>query len=449
MIEKKVLNAAVYTFFVALILLKFPSLHFDYNSTHIRTYEIAQILIGIIFLYISVFYYKFIISQFKVQRSLFVVLSIFLLSQGVSYFASKDVGLFLINFLIIAISICVFVCIYFFVKKNPRYIHWITIFVVSVGVITTITELLYLTTTHYFLRLFDLFFTIDFHAYYEVKLLLSKRSFEMMPEIFLPFWLYFFFSMPFKKSTIFFKIGVLILILINFVVAIVGNVHIHFILSLLVSVFFSFLFLGKKHFIAKRNFFMPIALGICLLLLIAVNNLRMLQFTSFPGGSSNQSFRIYHLLQSIQLVRKSPLIGIGLGNYSLYNPPSLSLLKAKYGYYSLTATFIDIQYSRPKSLLLNILSETGLFGFISFLMLLAVFVRHDYRYIRRTGINMVYCYIFGFWVLTFYCFAEASYSLFFLCWLWFFRGIIEVTYTLSSAYSRNNRSDQQHVIQPG
>ena len=151
-----------------------------------------------------------------------------------------------------------------------------------------------------------------------------------------------------------------------------------------------------------------------------VSFLDRLSLTDVNNSLGSIQYRISATQKSIDLFFSSPITGIGLGNYYIYQKKQRPLVK---GY---QASYNDQVIYSPHNIIFQYLAETGFLGLFTFLLLVMYFLKKDLGILFLSSTNIpIFPYIVSFWsIMLFFLFNPAN-SIIYLSWFWFIRGIIE------------------------
>lgn len=103
--------------------------------------------------------------------------------------------------------------------------------------------------------------------------------------------------------------------------------------------------------------------------------------------------------EAIQIEKRFPLTGVGLGNYYDHLPSSMK--NRRYQMIGQNKQFFDATLLYPHNLLVQVFVETGLVGLLSFLFILGIFVKKDLK-IMKSNKDISKALIISFWALVLY-----------------------------------------------
>jgi O-antigen ligase len=130
---------------------------------------------------------------------------------------------------------------------------------------------------------------------------------------------------------------------------------------------------------------------------------------------------------SLELFLSHPLTGVGLGNY--INTDILNTGNASN--YDRSTDYLgnyreEVAYS-PHNIFMEILSETGILGITTFLMLLMFFIIDDFHTITISTVQkrVLFPYIISSWTVFVYTLFNPYNTIYIFGWFWFLRGVIQ------------------------
>jgi len=150
-------------------------------------------------------------------------------------------------------------------------------------------------------------------------------------------------------------------------------------LGTLFLIVFSFWFTLLKKFSVKNIFILlMIILIFCLIIYILVLNTDILVhfFTIYDISNLSNLERFNRWAAAIKMFKDSPVLGVGYDTYT-----------SNYYYYRNVnySTLLSSAFMGVHSEFLKVLSETGLLGFISFILLLSIFFREGFKVYNKVN----------------------------------------------------------------
>lgn len=418
-----------YLFLLAVFLIKAPSFYYLPNTASVlfTSHTFAKEVILLVFILTLISKYKdFIKTLVKSKLVLFLVF-MYLLCQSLSFLNVSDTTLFLKSYHNILIGIIIFVLALFFsrvlFRKSIIY-NYLTL---------TVSALLFLEVFFFlfpdlFLSLTKNFIQWELLSAYLVNLERRRFTLDLNLEMFAPILLSMLYIQGKKGKHIKTRLIFIIFVALVFM-TFMSNFRSKAV-ALIFSLFLFFVVFLRQNL--KNIFVSAVAV-------FAIAGLALVTSRSLFGFNMVDRFllrryedmrpvknRIKAMNHSIELFRLHPLTGVGLGNYVLYNnsPPIYSYFTMK----SYQKTYWGLVAYSPHNIFFQTLSETGLLGIASLVLLLGFFMVRDSRYFRHSRITLVTGLVIGSWTIIIYCLFNPSYSLFVFGWFWFLRGLIEGVY---------------------
>jgi O-antigen ligase len=247
----------------------------------------------------------------------------------------------------------------------------------------------------------NFFNNVFYDKYVEVLNVNQKRGrffIEFIDFAFVPL---IFYQFIFSKRKIHNIYGYVLLISILFLASI-SNFRTH-LLMVLFSLMLTVIFVLKK----KKKVFLifSIILGFLLINYFGLKStifpkitIERVSFSEEEFGSIIGRFNMWNYAH--QMFRSSPLMGIGLGNYYDYLPKKE---KTVYSIFKEKEILNRVTLINPHNIFFWLVAETGLLGLISFIFLLACFLRQDWNILSSSDI-LNKSLIISFWTLFLYSF---------------------------------------------
>jgi len=439
LIKSKINNWLIFGFFVEIFIIKLPSFYYLLIPSKLYTsHSLSKIIIGLIFIVYFFINYKIIKSFIKEKKTVFILFLLFFLSQSLSIIKTIDIFLFWKIYHNLIISAFIFFLSFFIAKFNKVNLKSFLIFT---GLIVIFLELFFLISPNFFLNFFSNIIQKEILDAYITNISRSRFSLDLNVELFLPIFLGYAFYYKdknnFKNFFIFFALSLTILFL-----SIFSNFRTRIICSFFsIIVFFLIYFKNYSKEYTLRptrvlfNFFSFILIFFIITkLTIEFSNYKfgfnvidrlLLNKEIESAGSIN--YRINSILTSFEILKSYPLTGIGLGNFIYFNPQgsklnySLVINKSEKDYYNL------VLYS-PHNILAQTMSESGLIGFISFIILIGYLIIKDTIFLFHSfnkKNNIIFLsLIVASWEIFLYAFFNPASSIFIIGWFWFLRGFL-------------------------
>lgn len=268
------------------------------------------------------------------------------------------------------------------------------------------------------------------------------------PEFAFPIILYFIFS---KKSL---RLGVFGLILSVIGILLSNNRYQFFSMCLGSFLFFVLNWrLIRKQKILLRKFFIVTILTVFFSVIVAdyflgKNVFQRFLLSDYKEDVSGLESRQYLFNQAWDMFLSAPIFGVGFRNFSFYST-------GEQGFFSDPLWELDVPtyywHLEPHNIFFQVLSETGLFGLVSFLILLAIFLKQDlylYKHMKGSSKKLFFsALIISSWMyivneqFTFINDSLAS-GVFF----WFSRGLLAVFYLKQLPVSASNKFAKQKIM---
>lgn len=342
----------------------------------ISVYRISGLII--LFLFFWLFFKKNKRNLNKKEQKISFLFLLFFLSQSISVVSALDIKLFLNRFEVIFYFI-VFsgVLINYLNKKNTmEFVNFLTYCLI-------------------FQVFFDLiFFILPLNNKLDILSFLHPNAAEIISfnikrdrnylesYIFLltPLLL---FKISNKKNFLF-KLFLSNLFALIFFLSLVSGFRIYLILFVLGLSISIFLLLNYKK-IEKKYIFLISFLILIIFFIYQVFFDKSLLFNRFLIFTNEEAYislisRIDMWKNALQIGLSSPIFGIGLGNYSLYQGTELNKVKFSPNYQFFKNATLQL-FDDPHNFFLSIFSQTGLIGFVSIILIMFFFLKQDLPYI--------------------------------------------------------------------
>lgn len=428
-------NILIFLFLFSIFLIKIYPLYFlPVQNPLFSSHTLSKLLI------VSVFLILFVKKRIKIQNTiqankfLFLIIFLFILFQTLSILPASDVGMFLKTYHNTVVSLIIFFSVLFLFQGNgKRALNKLTLFVIFTGFISVSIETFFRLFFPYLFPIFSLLVQKEIVNAYMVNISQGKYSLAIGNEIFIPFFMMFVFLIKrwnFKRLIIF------AFLLATAFWAVLSNFRIRLLLLLLTFLISTAVLFSKKikfFRLSIKNIFMTfffIVLSSIILILALYTSESLYSFNVFDRfflegryldlGPVNT--RMEQIYKSIQIFESHPLLGVGLGNYPYY--AEIKLLNNPARPYE--KDFVELSLSRPHNIFFQLLAETGILGFIPFVVLLLYFLKRDLQRLKAPLKNQIWPYIISSWSVVVYALFNPADTLFITGWFWFLRGIIEI-----------------------
>lgn len=428
-------------FFILLFLIKLtPFYYFPVESRFFASHTLAKAGIVALFGILLVLDFKKILRTLEKNKTLFGLLSLFLIGQSLSVILSEDIFLFWRGYHNILVSLTIFFLAFYLILKNKKNLEKITKFILISGFVLVGIELFYILFADKLIGILGVIIQHEVFDAYLTNIERGRYSLDMNVELFLPFFLWALYksgkeSLTRKASGVFTFLLIAITFFSNFRTRVVNLL---FALGASLLIFY----LKEKEFFKSKNlsklvrylviFLIPMAFAIIISSAVfSFNILDRFALKSEGEDVGTLTFRINAAVKSVELFKSSPLFGVGLGNYSNYSGER-ALFEFHLINQSNRLTYQNLASNSPHNVMFSVLAETGALGITTFFVLLCYFFFRDVTYIgreRKTGVIMAY--IVSFWTVFVFMLFNPSQTIFVAGWFWFLRGVIEASYSTS------------------
>jgi len=412
----------MYLFFLSLLFIKLPPFYllpFISSSKLFTTHVLAKLILAIISGYMALKNKALISKQIKKNKVVFVLLLFFLTTQSLSIINTKNIVLFITTYSnIIAFSL-IFTLSFLYTRISKQFNERMGIFLYSTLTIAVILELLFL-FFFYFSRFPEWLVQKEVVDAYFTDIYRGRFWFILNNELFIPF---IFISILYSKNNK--KINWIILIILTFL-ATLSNVRTRFLQTMFAFVSLLLLFMKKqKKLFIKVFLSLIIIVSVSLYLSTKLNTFNVINrfANTDPNDLSSIIARNDFAKISLDYIKSSPILGIGLGNY--VNPDILKRAFAFNEIESYQKNFSLAVANSPHNIFFEIVSETGILGLFSFLCLILYFVLKDLQKIKLKNNPFIIAFIVSSWTVFIYTMFNPYKTIYIFGWFWFMRGFIE------------------------
>ncbi len=414
-------NLAPYLLAFSIFLLHIPY----YEIPLLNTYILARLITILLFGYLSISYF-FQKERGKLNKNITIkLLVLFTFTTGLSIITSESISAFISNYEDIVLSTLFYSNCYLLLSKNyPVVFKYIVIAFIASTFVSVLDEFFLLLNPHIYLQIAKYILHPNQYEFIQSSTFRGRLFVNRFNEIFLP--LMFVLLIHGNKlrrillSVCIFFIGILALFSgwrIRLAAVFVG------LLSAPVLLMYN---LKKKILIISISI-------IVLICMVMASDFVMREITGYStvgrlileddADVTALTVRLGFFGKAIELFKSSPLIGVGLGQYSLLGDRPYE------NYYSL---FIEREIEAellsvgPHNIFFHLLAETGILGFTAFLILILYFIYSDWHTWRLKGNNpFSISFILGFWILFSFALFHSEFGFQFYALLWTFRAINE------------------------
>lgn len=410
-------------FLSALVFIKLPPFYFiPIPSSFFVTHTLAKALIFLIFSFINIFDFSRVKEVFSKKLTLIKLVIIYFISQSVSIIKADDVLLFLKSYQNIISGILILILGFYFLQINMKRILKINLMIYRLGIFFVLLELVFVFFNHFFIDLTKNFLQNEVLSAYITDFERGRSSIGLNLETLIPF-----FFISTNKMSMLFMLGISFL-------SILSNFRIR-VITLLFSVLLSIVFFVKnltKILNWEKLTFITIVVISALLFsnnLFSFNIYDRLSLKDKQEDVSTIEFRINSALRSLDLFVSSPITGIGLGNYSYSNK---NLIRFNYSFNNqskYSQDYAELVRNSPHNVFFHTLAETGIFGLISYLLLILYFIKGDWsmisKRINNPSIQFGKACMIGSWSIFIFMLFNPSHTIFVTGWFWALRGFRE------------------------
>lgn len=415
--EKRI---AMGLFFLSLILIKLPPFYMlpPLKSTVLGSHSFAKILL----LVLSAFF--LIKKRVKLNglNNIFLILFVFFLTQSLSVLGAKNIVYFWKQYQNVVFGLTVFFISYFAAGDRKNF-SLIDRFIYLVGVFVVLVDLFYMSFSLRLIPYMKGFLQKEMLDLYLPNLSETRHNLFLNTELFVPVFVWSFMeglkNKKYRHAFVNF-IFIDLIVLTTFASKFRTRFFQLFFAFLISFVFFKIF--DKKNIFSKKNFFISGLITVILLLTIYLRAdfglIKRLAMVSDQATVDTAVYRIETLIASFELLKKSPLVGVGLGNYRYYIDVSNTIEDP------VQKSHYQDTLEDAHSLIGQTAAETGVIGLLGLLFLVTGFIRRDYILFKKNKSRLL-VYTAASWVLFFYGLANPFNTLFLTGWFWFLRGLIE------------------------
>jgi len=424
----KIYLAVFYAFCFSLLLIKFPPFNISqFVSKLSTTHVLAKFMLLFISVTLVIIDGKNVLSRLK-QAPFLPLLSVYFLCGSISVFEANDISFFIQQYQNVVFGIIMFILAYLFVIKIDT--KKIITFIIIVGLLSLLSDVLFILFSSSLLILLEEYIQKEMYALYSFNLNENKYNLYLSTEIFLPFFLFYIATYWKKRWYIF---SIISTVLMGFI-ALFSNFRTRLI---------QFVFVSMTSIYYLRSTFKKSIIPLLVLILIGAS-------LSFMVIRSNTSFDILDRFilsdekdvntilyrfdtfsYASSILQAKPLFGVGLGNYKFYiNQRKNAGIRDEASRLHTNET-----NDNPHSVFIQIITETGVIGFISFIALLFYFLKNDIGLMKNqidSKNSFLFSCIIASWTLFLYGVFNPFNTIFLNGWFWYFRGTIEGIRILNS-----------------
>lgn len=374
---------------------------------------------------------------FLKKKPLFLIIVFYFFTSSLSIITTIDVFLFLKDYHNLIINLILFLTS-FYIGIEVKYRTKINKFIIFTGFIVIFFDFIFYIFAPEFISLGSHFFPREIITLYSYNLERGRYNLYLNSELFLPFFINsFILKNKNKIKRLLVALGAFLIIFFTFV----SNFRHRFLFLLIVIFFYSFFILIKNPNINRyllKIFSIIIIFGVLISFLFVKSSFkrdiinRILLESEVEDIHSIKS-RVDNFYKSVDLFLSSPIFGVGLGNYQVYNEnKEFSTIN------KLSKDFYSDSRKETHSIISKTIGEMGIMGLIGLLTMIIFFFIRDFVFIKK-GVSLnTFAYITVFWAFFILSLITPSITLFRGGWMWLMRGILEGQYYLLEINWGNN-----------
>jgi len=421
--NNKIYEFIFYLFGISLFILKIPPLTtFEgiskLSSSHVFA-KVALLVIAIILIWLN---RKSELYSLLTKDFSYLIISLYFISASISVVAAENISFFLQQYQNVVLGIVIFYISYTLVQKVPK--KQLITGLIFVGLIFVVFDIVFALFPSQILMFLRYFLQEEMYSLYKFNQGEYKYNLYLTSEAFLPFLiLYFRGEREIKYGGIF---SMIIVSLIGYL-AIFSNFR-----TRLIQFIFSFtLSMHILNKVSKKKF---ISFTILTVTSIIISFVMIRNSTSYDIvdrfamsnsiDSQTIQYRLDTFSNAIEMIKISPFIGVGLGNYKTYINQSKTSQMADRD----LKLHAEETNDNPHSVFVQIATETGLIGICVYLILLFYFIRVDMVIFLDKIFEIdpfVMLCIIASWTIFLYGIFNPFNTIFLNGWFWCFRGMIE------------------------
>lgn len=368
--------------------------------------------------YISLFLFLILIiklygnkAKLNIDNKMLILFLIFFLSQSLSILSANNISSFFNAYRTLVFSGIFFILSAYFIN-NLSDVEKIVKIIFLVTLVNISFQFFILLYPNVLISFGQIFLNKDYLSSINIDVSRGRISIASYDEILMPIMLFywiknrnrkfllpFFIFIPIFSFLSGFRTKVLMLFfaLMSSFLIFIKNTRNYFIFFLIIPVIFYFLYNAQEYNVIDR--------------LLLQNQVDVSTITS----------RMDRWGEALDMGLSSPIIGVGLGNYYDYLPPSSQKSYSKNSYVKeeFNAGAID-----PHDIFFSTFAETGAFGISTFVLLLCYFAVKDLEILRRKKYDLTKAFIISFWTLFMFSVFNPSVSITYLSLFWLLRVMV-------------------------
>lgn len=404
-------------FILALIIFfsRIPPLSLVNIGINMNIYSLIGILLC--FLTISLIYKKKIISRHGISTSIFIL--VYFLSLSISIINARNITSFLSNYKDVILGLLIFFVVISSVTKKNVHIF---IFILLIASFFNISyQLIAIYLSDIAKSNIDFFIHDKYIQFFNFQMGRGRFFGDSFDEVYLCL----FFPLLVNGKNIKMKVFTGFVILGTIYISLISNWRSKTILMMIAIIVICIQFVIRKMHLVLLSIILAIVLIISFIgsnYYFQSANLEIISRLNFKDTQDiktiNSRFSLWN--KSLEIVKSSPLVGIGLGNFYDYlnsRQKSNNRVQLNTG-----AKFIVID--DPHNLFFSVLASGGLIGFISLISLLTHLLYIDAILLIREHTYLNIGLVISFWLLFLYAFLNPWQYYAFLSQFWYIRGLL-------------------------
>lgn len=413
--------------FVLILIIKLPPIYllpFSNPSSILTSHAFVKI---IIWLYAGlIFFYKkgAVLKKLKKHGQAFILLLFYFITQVLSIIKANNVSSYLISFTNIYSYISIYFLAFYFTNYEFDKNKIRTLLKSALIIIVSFEMLLF--TMNYFNILPVFFLQKEIVNAYLTDTARNRYWFIINSEAFIP--LAFFYLVDKKRLNK--KYLVPLVLLISF--SLLSNIRTRLVQNIFAIFTSLILILIVGGFKNKKTAF-NLVIGIIIFFFLILNMVTSINSYNIISRLNLENENLSTIISrkefaslSIDYFKSSPIFGIGLGNYT-----NQKILNDKFNTFSIQKNQQEYHLAvadSPHNIFFEILSESGILGIISILILLVYFIIRDIRFFKFKKSTLTSYLILSSWTNFIYTLFNPYNTIYIFGWFWFMRGIIEANY---------------------
>lgn len=426
--QKVELFAVIFTL-ISLSLIKIFPLYLGSSETKfVSTHVLAKAMLFFPFIFALMRTAYLPQSNRRVDIIFVIIFLIYVFAQTMSIVTAVDIESYVRQLQNVLIHYALFYVGYsLFSQKRQKTVFFT--YLLGMGIFCIVVDGLFLFFGTTFLSLIESNLQTEMVALFIHNARMGRFNSYLVLDSFIPiFFIFYHFSAKKRIDTLVFIVTLCSVLLFSYL-SLFRTRFIQGLFALFLS-FFIF-FKGKRHFLAFA-ILIPLFVLSTYMITRVVSPASMTVIQRFLLEDKREDVgTIEYRYQSFQvaseLLKSSPLFGVGLGNYKVY----ISKLPG----INIEDRFQKIHYeetlNNPHSIFIEVMSETGLIGLLGYLGLLSYFLYKDIPIILKGTNKYASSIIVLAWTVFLYGIFNPFNTVYIAGWFWFTRGYIQSYYDIA------------------